>query len=262
MRGSALLGLTVTELDGIATALRMGRMSVPVTASALGHYLPASRSVAVAEALGRMSGDGAALADAVELLRECRAGQVSIERAAQLVTTSPAERSAENRDTQIVVQDLFRRARHSVVIAGYKVYNGRAIFEVLGTKLRGVPGFRVRLFLDIQQTERRTTDAEALAGFRRDFAAYQWPDGAPLPEVYYDPRSLGERPESVLHAKCVIIDGEILFLSSANFTESAQLRNIELGVVLQSAELAGQAERFFDGLAGMGYCVGLFGGRG
>ena len=58
--------------------------------------------------------------------------------------------------------------------------------------------------------------------------------------------------ESVLHAKCVIIDGQILFISSANFTGSAQLRNIELGVLLQSAELASQAERFFDGLVGMG----------
>lgn len=40
---------------------------------------------------------------------------------------------------------------------------------------------------------------------------------------------------------------------------TAQLTNIELGVVLHSAELAGQAARFFDGLVGMGHCVGLFG---
>ena len=256
---TALLALTGTELAAVAGALRSGRLGVPVSSSALGRYLPASRALAVAEALALMAGDGAALADALELLRLSREGRMTIERAAQLVTTGPAARGLENRDTQVVVQDLFRRARHSVVISGYKVFNGRSIFEVLGAKLRDVPGFRVQMFLDVQWTERRRTDEAALAGFRSDFVRYQWPEGMPLPEVYYDPRSLGAEPEAVLHAKCVIIDGQILFISSANFTDSAQLRNIELGVMVQSEDLAGQAERFFDGLVGMGYCVGLFG---
>jgi phosphatidylserine/phosphatidylglycerophosphate/cardiolipin synthase-like enzyme len=256
---TGLLALTGTELAAVSGALRSGRLGVPVSASALGRYLPASRAIAAAESLGRMSGDGAALADAMELLRLSREGQRTIERAAQLVTTGPSTRDQENRDTQIVVQDLLRRARHSVVISGYKFYNGREMFDVLGTKLRDVPGFRVQMFVDVQRTKNWVTDEAALAGFRGSFVRFQWPEGMPLPEVYYDPRSLGAEPEAVLHAKCVIVDGQILFISSANFTDSAQMKNVELGVVLQSEELAGQAERFFDGLVGMGYCVGLFG---
>jgi phosphatidylserine/phosphatidylglycerophosphate/cardiolipin synthase-like enzyme len=252
------------ELEGIAAALRGGRIAVPVSSSTLARYVPHSRSIGVAEEISRFFLNGAStnvVADMLDLLASSRASQPALAQLAQLVTTGPEERGEENRDTQVVVQDLFRRAKRSVVIAGYKVNNGRSMFEILGEKLRDVPGFSVTMLLDIQWTKTRRSDQEALQGFRTDFVRYNWPEGAPLPSVYYDPRSLGpkEDVESVLHAKCVIVDGEILFVSSANFTGSAQLRNIELGVLLHSADLAGQAERFFEGLVGTGHCVGLFG---
>ncbi len=264
MRTAALLQLSAQELEGIAAAVRGGRIAPPVSPSALARYVPHSRSIGVAEEISRFFGKGApseVVADMLNLLASSRASQPSLAQVAQLVTTGPDERGEENRDTQVVVQDLFRRAKHSVVIAGYKVHNGRAMFETLGEKLRDVPAFSVTMLLDVQWTDKRQSNEAALAGFRSDFVRYNWPEGAPLPDVYYDPRSLGpkEDVESVLHAKCVIVDGEILFISSANFTGSAQLRNIELGVLLHSADLAGQAERFFDALVGMGHCVALFG---
>jgi phosphatidylserine/phosphatidylglycerophosphate/cardiolipin synthase-like enzyme len=61
-----------------------------------------------------------------------------------------------------------------------------------------------------------------------------------LPEVYYDPRSVAddEPVRSSLHAKCVVVDSEHVFVSSANFTEAGQQRNIEVGLSIRSKWLA------------------------
>ena len=58
-----------------------------------------------------------------------------------------------------------------------------------------------------------------------------------------------------LHAKCVVIDAREIFISSANFTEAAQHRNIELGVLVRSAALARQATEFFKAMIHERVCV-------
>jgi phosphatidylserine/phosphatidylglycerophosphate/cardiolipin synthase-like enzyme len=44
---------------------------------------------------------------------------------------------------------------------------------------------------------------------------------------------------AALHAKCLVIDAFDLFVSSSNFTEAAQQSNIEVGLRLRSAIVAG-----------------------
>ena len=46
-----------------------------------------------------------------------------------------------------------------------------------------------------------------------------------------------------MHAKCVAVDGERALVSSANFTERGQDRNIETGVLLHDPIFASQLER-------------------
>jgi phosphatidylserine/phosphatidylglycerophosphate/cardiolipin synthase-like enzyme len=50
-----------------------------------------------------------------------------------------------------------------------------------------------------------------------------------------DPRSLelDARRRANLHVKCVVVDRQVVFVSSANFTEAVQERNIEVGVLLR-----------------------------
>ena len=77
-----------------------------------------------------------------------------------------------------------------------------------------------------------------------------------MPELYYDCRSLAaaEGPVS-LHAKCIVVDGREIFISSANFTEAAQHRNIEVGVLIRSNVLARQATEFFEAMVAERVCV-------
>jgi phosphatidylserine/phosphatidylglycerophosphate/cardiolipin synthase-like enzyme len=56
--------------------------------------------------------------------------------------------------------------------------------------------------------------------------------------VFYDPRALElVRPGGVLHAKAVV-DDEVVFVTSANLTEAALERNIELGLLVRDRALA------------------------
>jgi cardiolipin synthase len=54
-----------------------------------------------------------------------------------------------------------------------------------------------------------------------------------------DPQALDpEGPGGVLHAKAVVADDEAVFITSANLTEAALDRNIELGVLIRDRAFA------------------------
>jgi phosphatidylserine/phosphatidylglycerophosphate/cardiolipin synthase-like enzyme len=104
--------------------------------------------------------------------------------------------------------------------------------------------------LDVRRAAGDTTRSDALLRrFADRFLKQEWP-GPRLPKLFYDPRSLvgGDAMRASLHAKCVVVDGAKAFIGSANFTEAAQLRNIEIGVVVHQAEVAAAVERHVEGL--------------
>ena len=75
-----------------------------------------------------------------------------------------------------------------------------------------------------------------------------WP-GSSRPKVYYDGRSLAlDGLAAVLHAKAVVADGETVFVTSANLTDSAWDDNIELGVLAHDHALATSVTAHFQGL--------------
>jgi phosphatidylserine/phosphatidylglycerophosphate/cardiolipin synthase-like enzyme len=86
--------------------------------------------------------------------------------------------------------------------------------------------------------------------FGERFRRTEWPQGCPLPQVFYFPHSLEEAPQqrAALHAKCVVVDRQRVFVSSANFTEAAQERNIEVGLLIQSGWLAERITGHFEAM--------------
>ncbi|MNY38341.1 hypothetical protein D3C86_1729610 [compost metagenome] len=113
-----------------------------------------------------------------------------------------------------------------------------------------LPDLRVRLCLNIHYDPRFPDPREAVKRFGEVFRKYHWPPDVRLPEIYYFPRSLEpeENARAVMHAKCLVLDRRVAFISSANFTEAAQLRNIEVGVRIADPEVATDLERHFDHL--------------
>jgi len=66
---------------------------------------------------------------------------------------------------------------------------------------------------------------------------------AQLPRAtVYQSAQLPNGKRVISHAKFVVIDHEVLLLSSANFSFSAENRNVEFGLLVRDSALAGSVE--------------------
>jgi len=173
--------------------------------------------------------------------------------AIELVTSGP-DVAGMTRDTGVVLRELFAGAEQRVLVVGFAVHQGREIFAALADRMRHRPDLIARLCLDIRRAPGDKTKADSLLRrFAERFIGQEWP-GPRLPDLFYDPRSLaeGEAYRASLHAKCVVVDGVRALIGSANLTEAAQLRNIEVGVVV-SGLIAAATERHFEALIASGH---------
>ena len=248
-----LLALAPSDLRTIAAALSSGRLGEPYSSISVKRFVGEAAGLAVAGSLQELSAVGmpaTAIARTLELLAAALAERPRLEDIVDLVTTGPEVGGVANRETAVVVSDLFRRAEQTVLVAGYAVYQGQRVFQALADRMVQYPELRVRMYLDIQRKPGDTSAAaELVRAFCHRFRTTQWPVERPLPEVFYAGRSLSMDDKSAaLHAKCVVIDSQDIFISSANFTEAAQERNIEVGIVFHSVPLAERITRFFQSL--------------
>ena len=66
---------------------------------------------------------------------------------------------------------------------------------------------------------------------------------------------LAEGARASMHAKCLVVDDAEVLLTSANFTEAAQVRNIEAGVLVRNEFLAKSLREQFESLGRSGGLV-------
>lgn len=252
--GNPLASLPSSDLKAIREAIESRRLEAPFGEISVGRCCSNKWALDAAEELQRlteMGCSGQSIADLLGILAEQRLGQVGVEDLIDLVWTGPEAPGAPSRDTSVVVSELFSNAQHSVLVAGYAVYQGRVVFRALAKRMEKVPGLTVKMFLDVRRQHGDTTaDSDILRAFAHRFKTKEWP-GERRPQVYYDPRALemDALKKSSLHAKCVVVDRTTAFVSSANFTEAAQVRNIEVGVLIRSADFASHLARHFEALA-------------
>jgi len=252
----ALLRLGEGDLKALSAAFRSGRLLPPCSAISLGRILPSVAAEALAKDFQSLTAEGfngGQLARLCEALALQQHNHGVADDVLDIVTTGPGTESVTNRDTSVVVRDLFGNAKSSVLLAGYAVHRGQRVFQALVQRMTEDPALKVRFLLDIQRPYGDKTLADVLVKrFASTFAAQNWPAAGRLPEVYYDPRSLEIDAEkrASLHAKCVIVDDSVAFVSSANFTEAAQNKNIEVGLLIKShvvaCKLAGHFKALID----------------
>jgi phosphatidylserine/phosphatidylglycerophosphate/cardiolipin synthase-like enzyme len=228
-----LPGLSYAALRALAAQLRAG-VGVPVEATELVSVHGASATADLLEAVAS----------------ERQTAEWESDKRLQLVWSGPEREGAGSRDTAVIVRDLFGGAERSVIVTGYVVYGGEAILGRLAERMREVPGLDVRLFLNVARPAADVADEAVLARrFCERFFEREWP-WSERPRLYYDPRSLTLNPaeRAVLHAKCVVVDDERAFVTSANLTEAAQYRNIECGVLVNDHIFARALSSQFLGL--------------
>ena len=167
-----------------------------------------------------------------------------------LVLSGPDVTGSPTRDTQAVMHSLLAEAKTEVLLVGYVIHNAENLFRPLAERMMNDASLKVKFCLDMKREwNDRRPDGEIINEFMNKFIISHWP-WIPLPRVFYDSRSLAheQNTRSSLHAKCIVVDRHIALVTSANFTEAAQQRNIEAGVLVRDTSFAERIARYFDGL--------------
>jgi len=246
-------GASATDLDALAQALLDGRVGAQFSVGSVQH---AGFGEGAARFLHGLRGtDPQRVAWMLQRLsRERSRADDRYSRVASLVWSGVRDGDPSIRDTKVVLDDIFNRAESHVLIATFVLYDGLSVFAALTDRLRLRPDIAVDLYVNLPSESGRDEDESAdAAHFLESFARKHWPSDLPLPAIYYDPETRRHGAKrATLHAKCVVVDHRWAFVTSANFTEAAQERNIEAGVLLDHPRLAGALAGQFGALKNTG----------
>lgn len=230
--------LSGTTLIALADKVTSGSLSPPYEALALGSAVDATLRAAVAtelEALRSLNVEPAALAVVLRTLGEERLRAQKERDAIELVWTGPDVGQTTGRDARIVAAELFARATKSILVATYALHNGHQVLQPLAKRMEELPTLDVTLIVNIERLKGDDrSDQTIIDQFCHRFVHKEWP-GPRRPSLFFDPRALrpvGDPQRAMMHAKCVVIDEELVLVTSANLTEAAQERNVEAGLVL------------------------------
>ena len=175
---------------------------------------------------------GVAIAVALESVEVAqRAADIPL---VEVVVTGPDSPAAPVRLTSEVVCQLINQATQRVTLVSYAAYQITSVIAALDAAVaRGVV---VSLIVESAENLEGGGGADAYAKYR----IYHWP---------IDRR---EPPDAKLHAKAVIVDSRDVLLTSANMTNAAYDKNIELGVLCRGGSVARQVQHHFDSLMARG----------
>ncbi len=244
-----LSDLATPDLEALLRAVQRGQVDCPLSKAGLASAGFGACSGAFLAALDDMDLRGVEAALAIAIAERVHRPPPRLD----LVWTGPEARTATTRDTAIVVRQLFEQARKSVVVGGFRFDHGEELLRPLHAVMRD-HGVKATFFLDIADHADRADRAEAYATEQIDrFFADNWPFGPPRPDVYYDPRTAVPGPPwASLHAKCVVVDERVALITSANFTERGQERNVEAGVLIEDERFASSLVAQWRSLIGSG----------
>ncbi len=170
-----------------------------------------------------------AIIEAVLQTRE-RASNLALSQT--LVVTGPEIENTEVLKTGSRFIEVVQHAKRELMLATFALYQGDQILAPIHQTMAQNPGLEVTLILNVPRKYGDTTLTEQVVeAYRREFLSKHWPWEL-RPKVYHFPASLHLKASerASMHCKFVLADEERCFITSANFTEAAQNRNIEVGI--------------------------------
>jgi phosphatidylserine/phosphatidylglycerophosphate/cardiolipin synthase-like enzyme len=248
--------LPTASLRTLASSLRDGTLSHGITRFAL-QQIAGARAVELEVCLMELLSAGLKLSQIalmLDTLANDRNQATDHSTLFDLVLSGSDVPGIPTADTAAVTYRLIEEATSEVLLVSYAVHNGQRLFERLAARMQSIPSLHVVLCLDISRKYGETIlSGEIVRRFASEFRQKHWP-WPQLPELLYDPRSLSEDWEqrSSLHAKCVVVDHQVALITSANLTEAARLRNIEVGVIVRYRPFVERLVGYFEGLRANG----------
>ena len=253
---NALHNLSSNALRTLAGLLRDGPLSKGVSQTVLSQSL-ANNAASVNACLENMIKQGMLpkhIALVIDAIVDARERSSNPQLLFDLVLSGPEIPGIPTADTYATFQNLVESAQTEIVMVGYAVHNGKRLFRRLAERMDESPSLQVILCLDIARKQTDTSlVSEIVRRFAFDFANKHWP-GKRKPEIFYDSRALAQLWEerASLHAKCVIVDRCSALVTSANFTEAAQHKNIEAGVLIRHEPFVTRLSNYFEAMRNSG----------
>ena len=232
----------VTDLRRLDTTLNQG-----VVGSGFGREIGAiTARQAVTELIDLWQAEtpevtGSVLAAALETAAYCQ-GAFRQELSVELVWTGPDAGGTALRRTGQVLLQLIQEATEYITLVCFAVYRVIEIGRALEAALER--GVKVSIIVETPDASEGKIAFDGLPTLGQLILSqaqiFMWPlEKRPVDQ---------EGRHGSLHAKCAIVDGRRIFISSANLTEFALNLNMEMGVLIESPDLAQQAEKHINHL--------------
>jgi phosphatidylserine/phosphatidylglycerophosphate/cardiolipin synthase-like enzyme len=219
--------LTATEAEGLAVLLEAGEHSAHALRS-----VGASRRQRASELL-KQAGIGHSTADLSVAVLRAIAGAKSAHREFVPVWTMPGNEASLGHLTS-QFHDVVAAARVSITCATYNFAASSNMWDALKVASEQ-PDVVVCVYVD--------ADKGDPAGVK-----------ARLPRAtVYRSATLPDGQVIVSHTKFIVVDHEIVLLTSANFSYSAENRNVEFGLLIRDSGLATSIESTMAGKHGTLY---------
>jgi cardiolipin synthase len=156
----------------------------------------------------------------------------------ELVWTGPTTDWVPVRRTEQVLTGLVDGAKTSIFLVSFVAYKVGPVIEALRKAV--ARGVALRVLLESHTDRGGSVSTDSTATLKRHVP------GARIFEWSKD-RGLDDSRGKV-HAKCVVADGEAAFVTSANLTEYAMEKNMELGVLLRGGDAPKILQQHFEAL--------------
>ena len=209
LRPEAILQrLSERSLRDLAHSLRDGALSHAISAHAVRLVAAdaAEPVVGLLTALAERGWSPSQIGDLVEAYRAGRGHAASGaaagggnggERApsSELVLSGPEVPGVPMRDTAAVFRQLLRSATREILVTGYAVWDGKALFAEAADRLDANPTLEMRLVVDLRRGHDTTTTAVLAHRLLEEFWSRHWPPRSRRPTLLYDPRGLAEDPK-------------------------------------------------------------------
>ena len=156
-----------------------------------------------------------------------------------LVWSGPEVPGLHARDTRRVYEELLGSAERSVWASTYAFFDGPKAFEVLARRMDARPDLQRHAAAEHPAEVGRHDRGGSLgAEVQRAVLDEGLARRSEAPRVLRSALARARGAAGVLHAKAVVIDDESVFVTSANLTEAALDRNIEMGLLVRDRALA------------------------
>jgi cardiolipin synthase A/B len=162
------------------------------------------------------------------------AGASSVE----LVWTGPATSMVPIRHTAQVLTGLIDESSDRLFVVSFVAYHVGGVIDALQRAIsRGV---KVRVLLEQSSEHGGNVSVDSIAMIRSNLPGahiYEW-----------DKATANASATASVHAKCAVADGNVAFVTSANLSDAAMERNMELGVLLRGGQVTGLLDRHLSAL--------------